>query len=213
MKVLGFAHVTFCVPYSGSKNRGSNGPDIIDELVFNHPEKLDFQLRFHSHHRIVVRSKLTDSALIEFSSYPDSVSYPLVTALVCWYRGLGVLGAKSRIRSRSFSSKFLHKLSALLGLEIAVDGSIVKVPTLGRLGFVEITGSRFAAKFRDNLDELGPVALAFWVDSLEDVSSSNILKESGVDALTQIFEISVGKRVLKIRFVKIGGVIIELLSR
>jgi len=162
---------------------------------------------------MVIQSIPEHKALIELCVYPKSLNFNRILDWFFWIKTIGVLEPKSRIMSRSFSPKFLKGLGALLRLELDKDKLVIKVPTLDRMGFIEILGSSIASKFRPYLDDLGAVALAFWVDSLESLSDEEILAVEGVETLTPIFKLDVLQETLEIRFVKIGGVIIELLTR
>jgi hypothetical protein len=63
------------------------------------------------------------------------------------------------------------------------------------------------------LDQIGPVSLAFWVDTLETFASGEFDLRDVATLATDVFELEVDGRVLSIVFLRLEGVLIELIAR
>ncbi len=209
MKILAFAHVTFCVKF-GSKIALENGEPLVNEMVLNHPEKAKIQGRRHDIHHLLLQHR--DGLSVEFCSYPES-SRGNACRVSSRITLRGVRQGRRIIRSKSFSTLFIQKLSLISATPPDQKGNYIDIPTLYPKQTVRISRSFIAPRFRPNLDELGPVALALWVDSLDSFPPEPSGVFEGLHPLTNVFPVTIGGRAIKVAFARIEGVNIELLCR
>jgi hypothetical protein len=211
VKVLGFAHVTFCVPTEFRFQDRIQGL-LLDQVIPNHAEKHALQLSPHELHGIKVYASPFHAALIELCIYP----YPKRRLLASWTVMLQcnwMIRSRSRLRSKSFTPEFLDGLNSLFGIKGAKTPLSLQVPTLSRSKFVELSNCGFGPRFKSRLDQIGPVSLAFWVDSLETFASGEFDLREVATSATDVFELEVDGRVLSIVFLRLEGVLIELIAR
>ena len=209
MKVLAFAHVTFCVRFSENYSQ-KHGNLEVREMVSNHPEKAKLQKRHYSSHQLSLYRD--DGLAVEMCSYPETNS-GILGALRSSTSQFGVIKRPRIIRSKSFTPSFLRKMGEFSKTPVDKDKIQLELPALDPRKTVVLAGSRVAPKFKDKLDELGPVALAFWVDSLEgfNVGSSQVFEY--FQPITSVFSVAVNGRQMKVAFARVEGVNIELLCR
>ncbi len=211
VKVLGFAHVTFCVP-TEFRFQDRNQGFLLDQVIPNHVAKHPLQLSPHELHGIKVYASPFHAALIEFCTYHN----PKRRLLASWTVMLKynwMVRSRSRLRSKSFTPEFLDGLHSLFGIKGAKTPHSLRVPTLSRSKFVELSNCRFGPRFKSKLDQIGPVSLAFWVDTLDTFSIEELDLREVASLATDVFELEVDGRVLSIVFLRLEGVLIELIAR
>jgi hypothetical protein len=209
LKILAFAHVTFCVKF-GSYVALENGELLVNEMVLNHPEKHKIQRETHDFHHLLLQRR--DGLAVEFCSYPETRRRTpwKVSSLLQIH---GAINSQRIIRSRSFSAKFIQKLSIMTATPPNPKGKYLDLPTVNPKQTVRISSSLIAPRFKRELDALGPVALAFWVDSLDSFPPDASGVFEGLHTLTDVFPVTIGSKKIKVAFARLEGVSIEFLCR
>ena len=209
MNILAFAHITFCVE-SGCKFETESGELVLDEVITNHPEKEKIQKEGHKVHHLILQRR--NGLSVEFCSYPET---KLATARVLLSRKRinSVLRGQQVLQSRSFSALFIRRLSLMTTKHPNLLRTHLDLPTLNPKQTVRISRSLIAPKFNRELDAVGPVALAFWVDSLDSFPPEPMGVFEGLHPMTDVFPVTIAGKTMNVAFARLEGVNIEFLCR
>ena len=209
MRILAFAHVTFCVEFS-SRFASDSGEILVDEVVLNHPEKEKIQKGSHKAHHLLLQHR--NGLSVEFCSYPEA-RFATAWRVRSRLRINEVLRGQRILQSKSFSARFIKKLGLMTAEKPNLWGTHLDLPTLNPRQTVRISSSLVAPRFNRELDALGPVALAFWVDSLDSFPPEDSGGFEGLHPSTDVFPVTIGGRTINVAFARLEGVNIEFLCR
>lgn len=209
MKIIAFAHVTFCVN-SASRFASESGGLLIDEMVLNHPEKDKIQKGSYEVHHLLLQRR--NGLSVEFCSYPGA-EFATDWGLRSRLSINRVLRGQRILQSKSFSAMFIRKLSVMTAVQPNPRGTHLDLPTLNPKQTVRISSSLTAPRFNRELDSFGPVAIAFWVDSLDSFPPEASGVFEGLHPVTDVFPVTIADKTINVAFARLEGVNIEFLSR
>lgn len=195
---------------SGYKFESESDELLIDEVIINHAEKEKIQNGSYKVHHLTLQR--CNGVSVELCSYPET---KLATSWGLFSRLLikGVLRGEQVLLSKSFTALFIKRLGLMTARQPNLWRNSLDLPTLNPKQTVRISSSLIAPKFKRELDALGPVALAFWVDSLDSFPPQASGVFEGLRPMTDVFSVTIGGKAIKVAFARLEGVNIEFLCR
>jgi len=204
VKILGFAHITFALPL-----REFPGQFICHQTyqeLPNSTSKLELMRHKDSLHNLQLLEGNTE---------------------ITYYESLVASDQKSEIQNsiqehilnpreliiENISHTVLQILNTLAPRSVFISQDSLRVKGIGTLSDIILTRSDLGLYFNEFLDEHGPVALAFYVDNLDQNLEEPFREMATEIEIHEPFLFRAGENSFKIQFVTIGGVNFEFLQR
>jgi hypothetical protein len=206
MKVIGFSHVTFCLPEELMEFGKHLFGEGVETRIPNHPNKMSF-----------MRGRTPDHYLYWNKSGIEVTSYPSLLKANRSTLGFTINQLQNyKLNPRQINLKLSicqRYLLKALGAKIQLRKSgfrVVGKATLPSFDFVQnkLEKSISMSKF---LDEAGIVALAFYVDRpFKIIFPFGFL---GILRLSKVFQVTVVNSNLNIQLLRFGGITYEFISQ
>lgn len=202
MKLLGFGHLTI---FLNDKCR----PPAINRVTYyeeleNCSQKKKISINYQKLHNLEIYNH---DYKIEIVSYPDPID-SLKCESNCSELFSELLAHKNIIYSSSFTKKFFDSFCQIFSLEMHKNTSI-SVPTLSKKSSIILKYSLEGQAFNSSLGSVGFNSLALYVNKID----RGLLGNMGFNPVTDTMNLKIDGISFEIVFLKLEGVLIELLRR
>jgi hypothetical protein len=204
MRILGFAHLTFALPSSIFPL------PFESQGTFQHIENAKSKLALmknkdETHNLQLIGGDLELTYYDALNVYHDKAS---VTNLIQNY-----IVPNKEIYIENINIRILEILNFLAPQAIFVKENSLKIKGVGTLRDITLTKSDSGLRFTEFLDEVGPTALGFYVDQLDQNFDLCVRDFSTSVSILEPFTLRVGSNTFNIQFAKIGEINFEFLQR
>lgn len=208
MRILSLAHLTVSRNFVSSL-RSLPAPYLTELDLINNIEKLAFMSSHAERHSLYLH-KLGPITLESVEYFNQKIEHEIVSKQTV----LRNLDLNNRIiKSSSFSSDFIGAFTSVFSRITKIDKHTMQVPSLIPGMPITFAYDPATTRFSEFLDGSGLVAIAFWVDNLDGLEQLIESNLSYISKKTRVFKQSVSNKKMKIAFIQIQGVNIELISR
>ena len=202
MKLLGFGHLSI---FSNDKCR----PDSIKRETYidkleNSSQKTSISTNFQNSHNLEIYSH---NYKIEIVSYPDPTISEKCESY-CFDLFTDLLAYANVIHSSSFTVEFFDSLCKIFALEISENNSI-SIPTLNKKSSILLKYTLESRAFNLSLGSPGLNSIGLYVNEIDMCLLNNL----GFTPVTDTMNLKINDFNYEIVFLKLDGVLVELLRR
>lgn len=201
MKILAFAHVTL----TGSPEQGTK-QNLSFQSVSNPTWKSKYMKDFSNLHDIIL---VGGGITIEYVKYKNTgVCSQTFVKDVVNLDGI-------TIYSRDFSEQFFLLVSEVGDIEYSIGNDFIMIPNTFPNRPIRLKYQHNGKAFNDYLDDEGLTGIAFYVNSVQEVSNFFEQRYSGKPDfdLSTIIELQLDLTAMKIVLIRWGGITIEFIER